>query len=90
MADEQLLSPGSVVVTTTDMYHQLLALVAAMAEVKGALEAVNSTLKRVDDHEVRIRALESASVARTWPLPTAITAAMAGGAASIYQAVHPH
>ena len=49
---------GAVVITTGDMYRQLLELTKVVGEVKGSLGFFKEAIKVVDDHEERIRVLE--------------------------------
>lgn len=53
--------PGEVRITLRDVYDMVVAL---GAKVEQALPSAKSTSDRLDDHEVRLRALE----ANRWPL----------------------
>lgn len=59
------LPEGAVVITTADIYRQLLDLTKQVGELKGAVEGANARGREIDDHETRLRALERAR----WPLP---------------------
>lgn len=63
---------GAVVITTGQMYQQLVDLTAAVAKLDGRLDK----LDKVDDHEVRIRSLER------WKYGLA-AAVLAGGGGSV-------
>lgn len=52
---------GPVTITPRDIYDQLIALRSA---VERLIDAEQDTAKRLDDHEARLRTLESAR----WPL----------------------
>jgi hypothetical protein len=56
---------GAVVITTADIYRQLLDLTHAVGEVKGAVNALGGRIAELDDHEARLRTLERSR----WPLP---------------------
>ena len=62
---ESHLPEGAVVITTADIYRQLLDLTKELGELKGAVQQANSRISAVDDHESRLRALEK----NRWPLP---------------------
>lgn len=53
------------VITTADIYRQLMALTQEMGELKGAVQRTSEAHKTVEDHETRLRALER----NRWPLP---------------------
>lgn len=55
---------GAVVITTADIYKQLLELTHAVGEVKGAVNSLGGRIRELDDHETRLRKLELSR----WPL----------------------
>lgn len=62
---ESNLPEGAVVITTADIYRQLLDLTKEMGELKGAVQQANNRISAVDDHEARLRSIEK----NRWPLP---------------------
>lgn len=71
---------GAVVVTTADIYRQLLDLTQAVGQLNGAIQGLATKVAALDDHETRIRTIEGYGVhdhdARLtslerarWPLP---------------------
>lgn len=60
------LPEGAVVITTADIYRQLMQLTQELGELKGAVQRSAEMSKRVDDHETRLRVLERSR----WPLPS--------------------
>lgn len=73
MADSNL-PEGAVVITTADIYRQLLDLTKEVGELKGAVQKTVERGKQVDDHENRLRSLERAR----WPLPALAVAISLG------------
>lgn len=73
MADSNL-PEGAVVITTADIYRQLLDLTKEVGELKGAVQKTVERNKQVDDHENRLRSLERAR----WPLPALAVAISLG------------
>lgn len=59
------LPEGAVIITTADIYRQLLDLTKEVGELKGALQETSKMLKALEDHEARLRALERGR----WPVP---------------------
>lgn len=59
------LPEGAVIITTADIYRQLLELTREVGELKGGLQETTKMFKALEDHETRLRALERAR----WPLP---------------------
>lgn len=59
------LPEGAVIITTADIYRQLLDLTKEVGELKGALQETSKIAKIVEDHETRLRVLERGR----WPLP---------------------
>lgn len=59
------LPEGAVIITTADIYRQLLDLTKEVGELKGALQETGKLVKAVDDHEARLRSLERGR----WPIP---------------------
>lgn len=59
------LPEGAVVITTADIYRQLLDLTKEVGELKGAVQKTVQRGREIDDHETRLRSLERAR----WPLP---------------------
>jgi len=77
---ESNLPEGAVVITTADIYRQLLDLTRELGELKGAVQQANTRISAVDDHESRLRAMEK----NRWPLPAlAILISIAGVVASL-------
>lgn len=75
---------GAVVITTADIYRQLLDLTREVGELKGAVQAAAKISKNVEDHESRLRSLEKAR----WPLPAlAILISLAAAIATIVTAL---
>lgn len=68
------LPEGAVVITTADIYRQLLDLTKEVGELKGAVQKTVERGKQVDDHENRLRSLERAR----WPLPALAVAISLG------------
>lgn len=56
---------GAVVITTADIYRQLIEMSRELNELKGAVSKIAERERDIDDHEARLRALEKGR----WPLP---------------------
>lgn len=56
---------GAVVITTADIYRQLIELTKEMGELRSGVTNLAERSKDIDDHEVRLRSLER----NRWPLP---------------------
>lgn len=59
------LPEGAVIITTADIYRQLLELTREVGELKGGLQETTKMSKALEDHETRLRVLERAR----WPVP---------------------
>lgn len=76
---------GAVVITTADIYRQLIELTREMSELRGAVGKLAEREKDIDDHEARLRALERSR----WPLPAlAALIALASLITTIYSTTH--
>lgn len=53
------------VITTADIYRQLLDLTQAVGQLNGSISTLGAKVAVLDDHETRLRILERAR----WPLP---------------------
>lgn len=60
------LPEGAVVITTADIYRQLIDLTKEVGELKGAVNKAAEISRTVEDHETRLRSLERGR----WPLPS--------------------
>jgi hypothetical protein len=65
MSPQTDIPEGAVVITTADIYRQLIELTREMSELRGAVAKLAEREKDIDDHESRLRALERGR----WPLP---------------------
>jgi len=60
------LPEGAVIITTADIYRQLIDLTKEVGELKGAVQKATEISRSVEDHEARLRSLERGR----WPLPS--------------------
>ncbi|MFD7402651.1 hypothetical protein ACFV7R_08250 [Streptomyces sp. NPDC059866] len=82
MTDEQ---PAPVVtITAAEMYGELRATRESVSRIEGKLDGLAGINEQPDDHEERLRRLES----RQWPWPT--IAALAAAVAAVLVALLQH
>lgn len=83
MADSNV-PEGAVVITTADIYRQLIDLTREVGELKGAISKTVEMNRQVEDHEQRLRAMERSR----WPLPSLAALLSCGAlATAVFQAV---